>query len=316
MLPFNAARELIKNDQPIQAIELLLPSLQNSSLLNDFILISGQLKGWKADFQGGIDPPKERWNFSVYALLALITNLEIQVKGESKRLRLRQEIEQELVDVYEKMDKIDSPQNRSEEVLSYLHKHYPKVYIHLVNLAAGKDRLRKLWENPDLTKPELLSLLRTKENELSEAVSDLAAKISNLRFSNPPDAMLLSTLVKNNIEFALAHEAKYKHGEACKKKLIDRVNWLEGKKEELLKTGTVGLLFFSLGFAASDSAFGKGFDNDGYDSNGFDPDGFNRHGLNENGTNHFGYNHQGMSDEMVPSEGIYAFLEDFFAVED
>ncbi|HRK83918.1 MAG TPA: hypothetical protein PLZ12_20925 [Saprospiraceae bacterium] len=312
MLPFNAARELISKDEPLQAIELLMTSLDDKSEKNDLILLSARLNTWQAAAQKGFSPPNEDKVLTIQSLLYKITELEVKIDGASRKRRLQLEIEREMLHVCEKAIEYSKPADMTMEALRDLFQINPELYNYILFLSSTKARLINMWQNPEMD-VQLSLLLKEKERELSDKVEQISEQVLQIKMKNPSHPKLISLLLRNNLDNIPKYEYKARHREACKRLLNERFSYLKIKREKLVKSTGLALLGFALGMSTNSSIFGKGYDDEGYDEKGFNADGFNREGFDEKGMNQLGFNRLDTPESVsYPVEKEYSDSDDEF----
>ena len=300
MLPLNAVRELIRQDEPLQALELLMAAVTDNAVKNDLILLTSQLHTWNREFLRGFDPPPERRNKTIYALLCQLTELEIKEEGTSQRLKMRWEIEQEIYTVYEGLDHLNRPSNDTERVLLDLQRRHAIFYDSLVRLAQAEERIGRMQKSP-LLDLELSALLRDKTVQVREKIQDALSTIQSLSFEKPGDSVLLSSLLQGNLRYILTLEKQSRHKAACSALLQQRVAELERRYEKIKTAGLIALSLYAISTFRNGehSIFGPGFDNHGYDAKGCDHFGYNREGFDHSGFDHFGHNLHGLDIELA-----------------
>lgn len=300
MLPLNAVRELVKQDEPLEAIELLMAAVTDNAAKNNLILLSSQLHTWNREFLRGFDPLPERRNKTVYALLCQVTELEIKEEGASQRLKMRREIEQEIYTVFEGIDHLNQSQNDTERVLLDLAQRNAIFYDSLVRLAQAEERISRMQKSP-LLDLELSTLLREKTVQVRKKIQDALNTIQSLPFEKPSDPVLLSALLQGDLKYILIWEKQKRHKAACRALLQQRVADLEHRYEKIKTAGFIALSMYAISTFQNEehSIFGAGFDDHGYDAKGCDHFGYDREGFDHSGFDHFGHNLYGLDIDMA-----------------
>ena len=292
---FEQVRTLIAADDLPAAFSMVKVLFEGSGERDQVILLEAQYSHWERQNQVDRDYPTTDRNRLSYALLTLLTEMELRISpGILKQKQM--EIERMLERAFSQMALLEKPFAQTDELLCKLQTTRPALFNQLKGLAAELYRT-----NGKMADAAALIQFWVQSVAATGAFSASALQLFSQLLSSNPGALL-----------GLLNERRHKESEI--KVLEQQIAQYKLRYEKIKTAGFAGLAGVFLGAAFSSlsgiSIFGNRYDQHGYDLKGFDADGFNKYGFNVHG-HHFieGYSVSDFA-HLLPTDVLIPDFED------
>lgn len=262
------ARQYIALDDIKMAFSIINMCSLRHQERDDFLLIENQFNNWDQNKAKGLAPPTSERNRIVFAFLSMLTQMEIELAPTFYKKK-QVEIEKTIENYFEKINKLEKPFSKTDEVLCKIAKQNPRRFEQLKSLAADLQKSRGSLDDSDLL------------------IDFWANEILTQKSSQPQDVKIITHLLSNQPNALLQLFNERRHRNSTIHLLETQVTVYKERYEKLKIGGLVGLAGFLIGSWFSrltdQSTINSSFDENGYDKKGFDAEGFDKLGFNIEG---------------------------------